>query len=311
MRHPFLRPAKLEHWLNSKRAELEMMEAIAIRTGTGVALTGKNQLDRHLKMLANKKYSLVLFVPSLDEKTDFILSMMKKFYLEPIYSEDEEDDNIKYIQQPWHLIQAKRKLVLDRVQELAHHVEKNTHLQNQVQFIVTFKESNEQFGCNYSVYEDGKLLKKNLLQLPCPPTGLQIFANSSTISATWDYEELDFPCQFLMEYRPKGSFDPWTQQRMYEPGEIQLKMNLESELAMEFRVAADTCIGRSDFSDVVDAWSVLDAVSCLTPADVTTQPPMNLKVHFIKQTSVKLEWTNSTRINRSDYFLPFHVYVKC
>jgi hypothetical protein len=50
-----------------------------------------------------------------------------------------------------------------------------------------------------------------------------------------------------------NSSDPWSQQKTAKSGENQMILNYNSGgPELEIRVAADTCIGRSEFSDVVD-----------------------------------------------------------
>ena len=47
------------------------------------------------------------------------------------------------------------------------------------------------------------------------------------------------------------------QQKTAKAGEKQLILNFKFGLEMEIRVAADTCIGRSELSDIIDT-SVID-----------------------------------------------------
>ncbi len=113
------------------------------------------------------------------------------------------------------------------------------------------------------------------------------------------YEDLGYPCKFLIEYRSKGSSDSWIQRRTTNPDQTQLDVSFLSSSAMEVRVAAETCIGRSDFSDVVDTLSTLDSdedpESVLPSADdkkkkVLLQPPTDVQVISVTGTTAELEW---------------------
>ncbi|KAK4015791.1 hypothetical protein OUZ56_030762 [Daphnia magna] len=110
-------------------------------------------------------------------------------------------------------------------------------------------------------------LKDNISQLPQPPTGLRVHAPKTSnppkrnIVLAWDYAELGFPCYFLVEYRPcDGNDETWTQKKTTNPRETQITIPYKTRSAIEFRVAADTCIGRSEFSEVINTESEWDAV---------------------------------------------------
>ena len=78
------------------------------------------------------------------------------------------------------------------------------------------------------------------------------------IRLKWDYEDLGFPCTFLVEYRPKDDPDGnWKHQKISKPSEKQMVIALSQDSSVEMRVAAETFIGRSDFSDVVEVDSEL------------------------------------------------------
>ena len=304
LEHPLFKLSKLEDWLSCKQAEIDMADLMARKSGT-TSITfaaTKNQLQRHLSI--NKNNALVLVVPPLNEKTTSILDVMKKYCDNLV---DDFGDIADNITQPWHAIQSGRKFVLDNIKEFAVHVEKNQNFLGQVQFLVTFGESSNPFDCNYTIYKDGKLLKDNVRRLPDPPSGLRIHSVTrkvqqtqiSSICAEWDYEELGYPCQFLVEYRSKGTSDPWIQQRTIEPNQNTLTFAFETDSTLEFRVAAETVIGRSEFSDVVDTFvsSPGDEDSSvakkLKKEEVLLPPPANVKVTSVIGTTVELEWTLS------------------
>ena len=207
---------------------------------------------------------------------------------------------------PWYLISSKRKYALKCIDNLVRHVEKQ--ISNQVEFIVTFSDSSKIFECSYFIYEDGNLFKSNIDHLPGPPTNLQIHhpithavtrarKELSSVTVDWNYEDADYPCNFIVEYRQKGSSDPWLQQGTTETGQTQLAIKVPTGSSMEFRVAADTCVGRSDFSDVIDTEFVKeetgDICGCCPKVNSTVVllPPADLKLEFVTHNTVKLKWT--------------------
>ena len=76
----------------------------------------------------------------------------------------------------------------------------------------------------------------------------------------WDYSEgphddegdiVDEFIYFLIEFRRKGSSDSWARQTSPINELRQSVLHFDHSSAMEIRVALETCIGRSDFSQVV------------------------------------------------------------
>ena len=63
---------------------------------------------------------------------------------------------------------------------------------------------------------------------------------------------------FLVEYRLKNSSDSSKQRKTSNPGENQTAINMQRGSTLEIRIAADNCIGRSEFSQIIDTESVLD-----------------------------------------------------
>ena len=278
--HHLFKTSQLEQWMDSKEAEMDMMKLIVREVGTRVVvLDYASQLAKHV----NSKCSLVLTVPPLDERTNEILVAMEKSFTENSPRDNDRNDGLA-----WHLIPSKKRLVFNYLRELDTHLQKNK--EEPIRSIVTFGKSSNPFGCSYSVYFNGKLLNSNLLQLPSPPTGLQIFRpvtheaqpKYSYITVEWNYEDLGFPCNFWVESQQKGSSDPWVSCRTTSPGKTKLSINCPTGSPMEFRVAADTCIGRSDYSAILDT-SVSDADSSQTQENnrVVLQPPNDLKVKSI------------------------------
>ena len=299
---------RLERWLDYKCNEWDMMNWMAIGAGKGIVfLADRRQLEQQLA--SNKTFALVLYVPPLDELTSSALAAMKTSVntLEEYFSRH-VDNSGKRCKDPWHMVLSKRKFVLDVIGELASHFEKNREISGQVQFIVTFGEIKQTFGCSYSVYEGKKLLKSNLRQLPSPPTGLRVHLPNeakprqrrvkrtpSPTQIEWNYEDIGIPAQFVIEYRRKESADSWIQQRTTETGQTRLAVTLPTGVSMEFRIAVESCIGLSEFSDVVYAEVASDekAFANCPKVDKTfcLQPPSGLKVTSFHYDTAQLEWT--------------------
>jgi hypothetical protein len=266
--HPLFKPTRLERWLRYKQAESEMAGKL-----TGVPgitfFANRKSFENELADSFDKKHALVLSVPPLDEKTNKILADMKDYVetyaklasVERADDDTEEDDEDDEDDEklPWHMIQRKRKQVLEKIRELADHVNKNKHLTDQVHFCITFGSG---IGCQYSVYEAANVLKGKLSRLPGPPTDLRIAdvqenrkSKKLNVRLEWNYEDPGFPYSFMVEYQlDDSSSESWTQKKTAKPGENHLILNLAKQngSTIKFRVAVDTCIGRSEFSEIMD-----------------------------------------------------------
>ena len=149
--HPLFHTSQLEQWIDAKKAEKEMLDLIISKVGTtAVVLTDSSQLKEHV----NKKN--VLTVPSMDEWRNETLVAMKK-YSDGIFAYCGTTNDDK----PWHMIQSKKRLVFHYLKELVAQAKRNKLEPSQVNFIVTFGESGKQFGCSYSVYDNGNLLNSS------------------------------------------------------------------------------------------------------------------------------------------------------
>ena len=248
-KHQLFQPNRLELWLEHKKAESEILKKI-MHAKEITLFDSLKQLTNDL-VNSDKKYALVLSVASLDEWTKSIIAKMKNWMKGDRKLEqgdlDEEGGEVKN-GAPWHTDAHKRKQVLDKIQELTKHAKKNQHLKEKVQFLMVICDVGNRL-CRYSVYESG-VLKENIGQLPRPPTGLQIKAKTSvSVHVKWDHEELGYPFQYKVEYRLKND-DNWKQQKTY-PSELQMTISLKEGADMEIRVATDTCIGCSEFSETV------------------------------------------------------------
>ena len=339
--HALFKPSRLERWLDLKVSESKTVTKISNINGI-VFVAGKTQLEKQLADSFDTTYALVLNIPPLDGKANEILVAMKDYcedYTklvavedEDVDMEEEEGNGVDEDGLPWHMVPRKTKQVMDKIREFAHHVEKNKHLENQVQFYITSGEPGKG-GCRYSVYEADNLLKVNIRQLPVPPTEVKIrYAptkstkkSTSLIIVTWDYED-HYPCVFIVEFRPKNSSDSWKQQKTTKSGETQMILNFNSSgPELEIRVAADTCIGRSEFSAIVDTESELGVINiddsaeemeCPTTREVCAydsrreasqnaasslsvvqrtnqhqlQPPTGLQTENVTQSTAELSW---------------------
>ena len=289
--HPLLKASSLERWLSYKKAELEMAGKMGSIDGVTL-LASKMELEKELGESLDKKFSLLLTVPPLDERTNEKLQVMKSYVNHltlPIREDedtDEEEDDL-----PWYLIERKRKQVLDKMREFADHVEKNKHLENRVQFFITFGEIGERFGCKYSVFQSGNLLLDNRRGLPDPPSGLRIrFAssgNQSAIRLMWDHEDCGWPCHFVVQYRVTNHLN-WKQQKTSKTGETETILYLENGSVLEMRVAAETCVGLGDFSDIADSTSTVVGFE-----EAKLQPPTGVKLKFATQNTAELGWSSS------------------
>ena len=252
-KHPLFKLSVLKRWLEYKKAESEILEKLS--KTKGIALFGSQTLLTNELADSEKKYTLVLSVASVDQQTKDILIKMKEcvksnqiFAGRPSDEDSEEDEIENGKDLPWHMDRRKRKQVLDKIREFADYVENNKHLEDKVSFWMVIGDVSKGL-CRYSVYESDNVLKENIV-LPRPPTTLKIKAKTSSfVQVEWDHEELGYPFQYLVEYRLKDD-DSWKQQKT-KPVENRVAINLKEESEMEIRVATDTCIGRSEFSDTI------------------------------------------------------------
>ena len=279
--NPEFKVSRLKRWLRFKQAEVEM--AAKIKSMNGIAfLNSQPQLEVELVDSFDKKYSLVLYIPALEDQTNAIVDDMTA-YVENystlvIDDEDKGTDEDTEDKLPWHMVERRRKLVMDKISEMAQHANKNKHL-TKAQFFVVADETGSKFECFYSIYESENLLYGNFSQLPTPPMGLNIETiatagetNRPKMSALpirlmWNYEDQDYPCIFLVKYRPSN--DPggdWKQQKTSKLRERQMTIHLRQNTSMEIRMATETCIGRSEFTEIV----AIVAESTLADSDMKT-----------------------------------------
>ena len=134
---------------------------------------------------------------------------------------------------------------------------KNQH--EGVQFYIMFAgkdyryEKNSASRMRYSVYHQGRLVKGKLLRLPDPPTRLRIErllivseTQPTILNVMWGSQYLGLPRRFLVKYRQKNTSDDVLNRQITH--ETQLSIPVELGLAVDIRVAVETCISSSDFS---------------------------------------------------------------
>ena len=310
--HPLFSSHQLEQWLNFKLAELEMLHSMFCRIGMGTKLIcGLFQLGEQPPVYS-KKYSLVLYVPLIDDFTHAALKAMEKFAYDPSRYFVIQKEKSTDCKQPWHTIQRRREIFLDKIGELTRHVTRNQNILNNVNFIVCQSKNRNVLQCNYYVFDNENLATYQLHRLPDPPTGLRIYRQvnrnrkrakmcSFSIRVEWDYEELGVPCTFVLQYRLKGSFNSWNQQRTFTPGQTHLDIHFETASTWEIRVAAETCVGLGEFSQIVQTELAFfeeeeeENQLPLSPPrkqpNICLEPQTDVKVKSVTRNSTELEWS--------------------
>ena len=179
-KHILFRPARLKRWLYYEQAEIEMTDKILSDVRNITFAPVEEDLDP--KLVADKKYSLVMIVPSLnDVETGAFLRLgaleqlgTLEDYVEQYKeltaidacqyddydfdgetTEDEEEkDGIAF-----HIVQCRKKFLHSKIRTLADHIERNEGIENQIKFFVSHnRDTDPEFFHNteyYSLYEYG------------------------------------------------------------------------------------------------------------------------------------------------------------
>ena len=300
-RHLLFKPSELKLWLKCKTEEMDIVDWMEKTAGTGIDFLSKDKLENHLKNSLD--YSVVFIVPG--ERTSAILADMKHcaFNLEEFwFCYAEHAISASNDDQSWYNIPVQKKLVLQKIQQLATHVERNKKITKQVNYIVSFIEGNKPFTCSYSVYQGDKLIKDKIFRLPDAPTGLRLFSlpvpsaktreakraksSTSSVRLQWDYEILGYSFTFVAEYRSAGSPDSWIQRKTNKK---EVVISFETGTDIEIRVAAQTCIGQSEFSESIATKSTVESSFELDIPSVLL-PPTGLKVKSVTSQTAELEW---------------------
>ena len=139
--------SKLKRWLKLKEAEVDIVDWMAKAAGTGIDFLAKDKLEKYLRNSLETDYSVVLYVPPLDESTREILKSMNNFAdkLEEFGSLSSSGfwEHIRLFEsdkQSWYNESLQKKFVFHKIRELAAHVERNKKIEKQVNCIVSFSE---------------------------------------------------------------------------------------------------------------------------------------------------------------------------
>ena len=171
--------------------------------------------------------------------------------------------------------------VMEKIHEMNEHAKRNQiSFKNPVDYAVDPGETDsKEFSCFYSIYKGGQLFKTNLNRLPIPPTTLSVQQNKSTLSLNLEFvfENPGFPFSVLIMYRPKSDCcdaHPWKFQKTADISKTTIYFEPGSPI--EFLVAMDSCIGRSDFVSLET-----ERLPCsVTDTPITIQPKQNSVVEW-------------------------------
>ena len=251
--HLLFRPSRLKRWLYYEEAEIEMTEKFVNGTER-INFVADADVNFDPKPVQDKKYALLLCVPSLNEmKVTFIDNMenwvgknnsmvnMKLDDEDDDYSQDgdtsedeEEKDGISF-----QHVEFRRRILQWKLKELTDHIRRNKGIENRIQFLLTNDRYQETLPCyllcDYT--DDDENPSRTLwFQLPKPPTNLRISPEatsktkkaktpSGSVSIEWDQPDdqdqmKSYPYYYVLEFRPKGSTDYWERKKT-EDGQLQ------------------------------------------------------------------------------------------
>ena len=260
--HPDFKPSTLNNWIQHKRMEMNLVKKMKSIDGV-TYLEDRDLLNKTLADCFEKKHSLVLTVPSFADKTDTVLGAMETYIkscgnslvdLKEVFPQKERFP-IPVVAE-WT-----RKEFSAKIRELTHFAKMNKDLKDKVQFFVVSSTPGSKFTFSYSVFEDDELTTEDhRVQLPYAPTELRVITSIrmcdkslDSVLVVWKYGNLHYPFHFLVEYRVKGTSEKAWNRQVTKPLVTQTTVSFKKGSAMEFRVAAVTCIGRSEFSDIIEA----------------------------------------------------------
>ena len=268
--HKLFQPSRLKQWRNCKKTELHMMMWMANIPGITLMLDD-TKLKKELTESIDRKNALVLNIEELDSWTSSALCDMEDYVSSytKFDHEELEKDSDKHSGIPSSVNETNK--LLDKIRELICHVERSQQLEEKADYFITISSDLAHDGYNYSVYSAGKLVIEKLDKLPSPPENVEIVesgqhsAKGSNCLLRWNYEDFGFPCHFIVQYRLKGTFDLfWEEKRTMKPGEMKMDLNFESGSVVEFRMATETIFGLSEFSDIVEHEFGIDGVDLVS-----------------------------------------------
>ena len=229
------------------------------------------KLKKELTESIDRKNALVLNIEELDSWTSSALCDMEDYVSSytKFDHEELEKDSDKHSGIPSSVNETNK--LLDKIRELICHVERSQQLEEKADYFITISSDLAHDGYSYSVYSAGKLVIEKLDKLPSPPENVEIVesgqhsAKGSNCLLQWNYEDFGFPCHFIVQYRLKGTFDLfWEEKRTMKPGEMKMDLNFESGSVVEFRMATETIFGLSEFSDIVEHEFGIDGVDLVS-----------------------------------------------
>ena len=263
-------PERLKRFIDAKQSEMELFCKI-VSLDSVVFIPENDELK---KQLAKSQFALVLYIPPLEEWSEIISSAMASYVRNPFPKSTEHDEVA------WHTIEAKRNLLLSKLDEFENHARINKDVEN-VQFLITYKVHLKSFGCTYTTYENGQVFKNQLLQLPSPPTDLrvkilEVDSSIRMFRVDWNSSTLYHVDKFIVQCRNKNGSEKW--RRDTETPFIHLKY----ETDLEIRVAVDTAFGQSEFSQVLSLTEALTeqpgASGSIKLEPVEVQPEENIRI---------------------------------
>ena len=278
--HLIFKPAVLKLWLFSTYNEWLIANEMVNSWNGASLLFHKDELNTKLE----KEYAIVLVIPkvrrlldpltmkeSWNDNSKLLLRRAERSLIDFFCDDDGDATEDEEEKEGAHQLvaQYQKKGAKNIFGELAAHFEKNICEKPNVQIFVSVDDNCSEF-CEYRVYSRYNLLIF-LYQLPFKsPRDVQIRrmktvdnqnASAFRVNFQWDGiedETADEFISYLVEFRLKGRLsDAWTRQKFTMDDDDGVILRFKHKLDMEIRVAIGSCIGRSDFSQVVCTDSAL------------------------------------------------------
>ena len=135
-------PERLKRFIDAKQSEMGLFCKIVSLDGV-VFITENDELKEES---AKSRYALVLYIPPLEEWSEIISSTMVNYLRDPFPKSTKHDEVA------WHTIEAKRNLLLSKLDQFENHARINQDVEN-LQFVITYKVHLKSSGCTYTTYE--------------------------------------------------------------------------------------------------------------------------------------------------------------
>ena len=279
--HLIFKPALLKLWLFSTYNEWVIANEL-VNSLNGASLLFH---EDDLKNKIEKEYALVVVLPKVrllldphttkehwNDNSYLLRKRVKESLLDFCCDDDGDTTEDEEEKEGAHqlAVQYQKKGAKNILGELVAHFENNIFEKLNVQIFVSVEYVDCSDSCIYRVYEhhrpelnlfcmyDGLPFKSPIdVQLDRIKTADDKNTRSFRVRFKWDCFEDDLDDEFityLVEFRLKGSSEPWTRQEFAIDDDMTI--HFKHKLAVEIRVAIGSCIGRSDFSQVVNTDSV-------------------------------------------------------